>query len=349
MRFDIRYSCRFVYDDLVRESQNEVRACPLTDDHQHLVAYRVQTTPPSRVLSFTDWWGTRVDAFGVREPHLVLDVVAEATVETRPRPMITVDPRSDALATPDFRDAFAEYLERTPHADWGPAIDEQAARLAAAAGGGVVSQLLAIHRFVHSHLSYVPGSTYVGVPIDAVFARGEGVCQDFAHLAIAMCRSAGIPARYVSGYLFTSDDASGAAPSDDEVVEVQTHAWFEAAVPGVGWVALDPTNGRDVQLRHVAIGRGRDYDDVPPLRGVYAGTAGHELDVTVEIRRVGSAAMATAPASGAAPAGPMPPAPRTAPASARPRPEPGVLQQQPGVFDPRQQQAQQQQQQHASD
>ena len=87
-RFDIRYTCRFVYDDLVRESQNELRVCPLTDEHQHLVSYRVQTSPASRVFSYTDWWGTRVDAFGVREPHLVLDVVAEATVETRPRPLL---------------------------------------------------------------------------------------------------------------------------------------------------------------------------------------------------------------------------------------------------------------------
>jgi transglutaminase-like putative cysteine protease len=346
MRFDIRYSCRFVYDDLVRESQNELRACPLSDEHQHLVAYRVQTTPPSRVLSFTDWWGTRVDAFGVREPHLVLDVVAEATVETRPRPMVTADPRLATLDDVAFRDAHAEYLERTPHANWGPEVAEAAARVAASAGGGVVSQLLAIHRFVHSHLVYAPGTTYVGVPIDEVFARGQGVCQDFAHLAVAMCRSVGIPARYVSGYLFTSDDATGADTTGDDVVEVQTHAWFEAAVPGFGWVALDPTNGRDVQLRHVAIGRGRDYDDVPPLNGVFAGEAGHVLEVAVEIRRVGAGPAAPAPAL--APTR-TPPARRVPAVPPQPRPDHGGLQQQPSVADPRQQQAQQQQQRRASD
>jgi len=200
-----------------------------------------------------------------------------------------------------------------------------------------VSQLLAIHRSVNSQLAYVPGSTYVGVGVDEVFERSEGVCQDFAHLAIAMCRSVGIPARYVSGFLFTSDDATGSDDPGDiagDVVEVQTHAWFEASVPGFGWVALDPTNGREVQLRHVAIGRGRDYDDVAPLKGVYAGVAGHELQTGVEIRRVGA---------------PPPPAPPPPPTAGRtygsppgPREDRGQLQQQP--MDAYQQQQQQQQQ-----
>ena len=334
-RFDIRYTCEFVYDDLVRESQNELRVCPLTDEHQHLVSYRVQTTPASRVFSYADWWGTRVDAFGIREPHLVLDVVAEATVETFARPLLTADPRDDALADPAFRDRHAEYLERTPHANWGSGVTAEAARQAGVAGTGVVSKVLAIHRYVSSNVSYVPGSTYVGVDVDDVFDRREGVCQDFAHLAIAMCRSVGIPARYVSGYLFTVDDATGEV-GDDEVATVQTHAWFEASVPGVGWVALDPTNGKEVGTRHVTIGRGRDYDDVPPLQGVFAGTAVHQLDVAVEIRRIG------------APPAPLPRptvTPRRSGGSTPPpaREDRGHLQHQP--LDHHQQQAQQQQQQ----
>src|SRR5687768_14652637 len=163
MRFAIRYACRFTYDQLVRDSQNELRACPASDEYQNLVSYRVLTQPPSRVLSFTDWWGTRVDTFGVREPHLVLDVVAEATVDTHPRPMLTTDPRAEALADPAFRDANAEYLERTRHAAWGSEVTAEARGLASAAGSGVVSQVLALHRFVSSQLSYQPGTTYVGV------------------------------------------------------------------------------------------------------------------------------------------------------------------------------------------
>src|SRR5205085_10666109 len=102
MRFDIRYRTTFTYDNLVRESQNELRACPATDDAQQLIAYRVHTSPSSRVLSFSDYWGTRVDAFGVRSPHLSLEVSAEASVETRLRPLVTAAPRDDALRDPAF-------------------------------------------------------------------------------------------------------------------------------------------------------------------------------------------------------------------------------------------------------
>ena len=291
MRLDIRYRCRFTYDRPVRESQNELRAAPVSDPRQQLISYRVVTSPASRVSSFADYWGTRVDAFGVREPHLALDVVAEASVETRRTPLVTAAPRREALQDRVFVEEHHEYLGRSPHAAWGKGVAEEAARQAELAGPDLVSLVLAVHRRVGATMTYTPGATYVGVEVEDVLASREGVCQDYAHLAIAMCRSLGIPARYVSGYLFTSSDATGADP-DAEMVRVQTHAWFEAAVPGVGWLALDPTNAQEVGLRHVKIGHGRDYDDVPPLRGVFSGKAECDLEVSVEIRRLAQAAAA---------------------------------------------------------
>src|SRR4029077_6006320 len=121
-RFDIRYHTNFTYDDLVRESQNELRACPSTDDHQQLISYRVSTAPSSRVLSFADYWGTRVDAFGVRTPHLTLEVTAEASVETRSRALVAGSPRPDALNEPGFVDAHIEYRGRSPHCAWGKGV-----------------------------------------------------------------------------------------------------------------------------------------------------------------------------------------------------------------------------------
>ena len=136
--------------------------------------------------------------------------------------------------------------------------------------------LAAVGDWVAGRLIYEEGSSGpLDSAVDSLFA-GRGVCRDFAHLAIAMCRSVGIPARYVSGYLFTTSDATGEDP-DAEAVRVQTHAWFEAAVPGVGWLALDPTNAAEVGLRHVKIGHGRDYDDVPPLRGLPVSVGGQPL------------------------------------------------------------------------
>jgi transglutaminase-like putative cysteine protease len=283
MRLDIRYRTELIYDDLVRESQNELRACPASDDFQQLISYRMVTSPSARVHSFTDYWGTRVDAFGFRQPHLALDFVAEASVETHPRPLLTVASRLDDLRQPQFVDDHIEYLGRSPHAHWGAGVGK-AAEHAVQMADDVVGLILAVHRLVGTAMRYEPGSTYIGVDIEDVLASGQGVCQDFAHLAVGICRAAGVPARYVSGYLFTTDDATGEI-DDEKVVEVQTHAWFEAAVPRFGWLALDPTNQQPVGVRHVKIGHGRDYDDVPPLRGVYCGDAQPTVDAVVEMRR----------------------------------------------------------------
>jgi transglutaminase-like putative cysteine protease len=296
LRFDIRYTTRFTYATPVSESQNELRACPATDDRQAVLHYNVTTTPSSRVASYLDHWGTRVDTFGVRAPHDLLEVVAEATVDTSKQPLITTAPRRDALADETFRDRHLEFLTPSMHVRWGDDVGAAARRAADLAGDDVIGAVLSVHRAVGGALEYVPGETYVGVRVDDVFAAGRGVCQDFAHLAVAMYRSLGIPARYVSGFLFTSSDATGAEVAGDEV-HVETHAWVEVAIPtgpgtggrsgpAVTWFALDPTNQQEVGERHVTIGRGRDYDDVAPFRGVFSGRSDHELDVTVVMRRL---------------------------------------------------------------
>jgi transglutaminase-like putative cysteine protease len=285
VRLDIRYRCAFEYGALVHESQNELRACPVSDAHQTLLGYRVTTSPASRIFSFYDYWGTRVDTFGVREPHIFLEVVAEATVETKSTPLLTTSPDFAALRDPAFVEEHWEYLERTPHADWTTDLHIEAQKQLDLTGPEVVSATLGIHRRVGTLLTYRPGATYVGVTVDEVLKRAEGVCQDYAHLSVAMCRSVGIPARYVSGYLFTNRDDTGDDVDGDEVT-VQTHAWFEAAIPGVGWLALDPTNRQAVGLRHVKIAHGRDYDDVSPLRGTYSGPKNATLEVSVEMRRL---------------------------------------------------------------
>jgi transglutaminase-like putative cysteine protease len=140
----------------------------------------------------------------------------------------------------------------------------------------------AIADTVSAGLAYAPGATFVGVDIGEVLTQGKGVCQDFAHLAISMYRSQGIPARYVSGYLYATDQMEAVVPTDPEV-EIQTHAGVEVFVPGHGWWALDPTNHQPAGELHVKIGHGRDYQDVMPLRGVYHGDADHELGVRVQI------------------------------------------------------------------
>ncbi len=284
VRYNIRYATTLEYPGDARESQNEVRACPASDDHQRLIHYSISTTPSARCASFDDYWGTRVDAFGVRPPHPSLEITAEASVETRAAPLVTTAPPLFLLGEQTFKDGHVEYLVPSPHVSWNGGVTDAARECADQVQADVVSVTLAIHRFVGTTINYAPGCTEIGEAVEAVLSNRQGVCQDMAHLNIAMCRSLGIPARYVSGYFFAADERTGEDVEDDEV-EVQTHAWVEVAVPGDGWLALDPTNTQAVGQRHIKIGHGRDYGDVPPFRGVFSGAGAANLSASVTIQR----------------------------------------------------------------
>jgi transglutaminase-like putative cysteine protease len=281
MRLEIRYLNEFNYREPAWESHNLLRACPANDDHQRLIAYRVEVTPTARVHSYTDYWGTRVDEFGIVEPHRDLRIMAESTVETAAPRVPSGEATVDSLDI--VRAELSSFLRPSPHAIWDGPIEE-AARVAVRGAVDVVDVATAVSDTVTSTLDYVPGATYVGVDVADVMAQGKGVCQDFAHLGIAMYRSIGIPARYVSGYLYAVEQTSAVAPDEPEL-SVQTHAWLEVFVPGYGWWGLDPTNAQPVGELHVKIGHGRDYQDVMPLRGVYHGGADHQLGVQVRISR----------------------------------------------------------------
>ena len=163
-----------------------------------------------------------------------------------PRPLVTVSPRLAELERPAFRDAHVEYLEPSEHTEWNG--DVSAGRPSGSPPSPATTWWASCWRCTASCTppsSTRPGATYIGVDVNEVLAQAKGVCQDYAHLAVALCRSVGIPARYVSGYFFASSDATGADVDGDQV-QVQTHAWFEAAIPDWGWLALDPTNAQQV-------------------------------------------------------------------------------------------------------
>ena len=285
MRLGIAYRMHFRYSEAVTESQNEVRVRPRDDDHQQVLSYRLTTRPHLQVLPLYDYWGTTVEHLGIRTPHTELELVAEATVETRPRPAPGEAVAAAMLSGTGFQIAHLEFLAPSQHVEWasGDAVEQRAAP--AVAGASAVQDMVqAVVADVRGALAYRQGVTDIGVTLTEVLEGGAGVCQDFAHLAIGMLRSVGIPARYVSGYLFAADETAPDAESSD-VVSVQTHAWIEAALPGWGWWALDPTNGSEVGERHVVIGRGRDYSDVPPVRGAFTGSGTAAVDAEVVIGR----------------------------------------------------------------
>ena len=285
MRLGISYRIHFRYLEAVTESQNEVRVRPRDDGFQRVLSYRLTSQPHVQVLGVLDYWGTTVEHLGVRTPHTELQLLAEAAVETDPRPTPTEAAAVGTQADADFRSAHVEFLAQSQHVHWdsGDAVERRAA--SAVAGASSVQEMIAaVVADVRETLAYEQGATDIGVSLAELLAGGAGVCQDFAHLAAGMLRSVGVPTRYVSGYLFAADEASLDAGTAD-MVSVQTHAWIEAAVPGWGWWALDPTNGGEVGERHVVIGCGRDYGDVPPVRGAFIGSGTAEVDAEVVIGR----------------------------------------------------------------
>jgi len=290
MRLGIAYRLHFRYSEAVTESQNEVRVRPRDDEHQRVLSYRLTSRPQLNVLPVPDYWGTAVEYLGIRTPHTELELVAEAAVETRPRRAPAETAAVSDLAGTDFRTAHLEFLTPSQHVQWtsGDAVERRAA-IAVEGAISVQDMVAAVVADVRAALTYRQGVTDIGVTLAELLVGGAGVCQDFAHLATGMLRSVGVPTRYVSGYLFAADETAPDAGSADagaaDVVSVQTHAWIEAAVPGCGWWALDPTNGGEVGERHVVIGCGRDYGDVPPVRGAFTGSGTAQVDAEVVIGR----------------------------------------------------------------
>lgn len=274
MELGLRYVTRFLYSTPVWESHNALRACPAHGDGQQLLAYQVDIEPEASVYSYEDEWGTRVDTFGILDAHTELVVIARAQVDTRERHTPENAP-IEAVSETAYRDGLWAFLQPTRHTQWGYKL-AGVSRQVVSEHQDVVGAVSAVDGRLRDTMEYKPGATEIGVDVESVWATGVGVCQDFAHLMIAMLRSVGVAARYVSGYFYAADPAHPETSQNDEIV-VATHAWVEVAVPGSGWWAIDPTNTAAVGERHVKIGHGRDYDDVTPLRGVYYGESEHQL------------------------------------------------------------------------
>lgn len=275
-RVQITHRSGYRYRGEVTSSYNEARITPLSTHRQMVLDAAVTVAPRASVFRYWDYWGTLVDAFEVHEPHAELAVTGTSVVETS-APAGSPSPLGwELLTRPEVTDEFAELLAPTPYAP----VDEEIADAAAASAAGR-DPLEACHAAVdwaRSRLRYEAGATTVRTPGAEALRQGGGVCQDFAHVTLALLRSMGVPARYTSGYLHPHRDAAVGEP-----VEGQSHAWVEAWVGD--WAPLDPTNLAPVGERHVVVGRARDYADVCPLKGIYHGGPAEALKVTVELTR----------------------------------------------------------------
>ncbi|GGF28210.1 transglutaminase family protein [Williamsia phyllosphaerae] len=278
-RLRVVHSTGFAYNAPVTSSYNEARLTPRSDNRQNVIVNRVETVPATRSYRYTDYWGTAVTAFDLHAPHEELEVSGSSVVETEAgnRPTESEQTDWDDLKTEYVIDRFDEVLGKTDYVPRNRQLAATARKLSK--GLDPSAAVVAICSWVHSEMQYVPGTTGVHTSAVDAWSERKGVCQDYAHLTLLMLRSLGIPARYVSGYLHPSRDAA-----IDQVVEGQSHAWIEAWT-GTWW-GYDPTNDVPINEQHVSVGIGRDYSDVPPLKGIYTGGGATDLDVVVEITRL---------------------------------------------------------------
>ncbi len=276
MQLRVRHTTGFTYAEGAEASYNEARMTPLTTSDQVVLRSRVEVSPTAWSQEYRDYWGTVVTAFEVHEPHDALTVVATSTVESTPHAVDVAPVGWADLAA--VSDEWCEFLVLDtwvrPHDDLGAQLD---ALQASSDTPGEYA--VGVFGLVHDHLRYLPGVTQVSTTAAEAWEAGAGVCQDVAHATLGALRRAGIPARYVSGYLHPSTE-----PVVGETVEGESHAWVEYW--DGDWRGFDPTNAVVPGDRHVLVARGRGYGDCPPLRGIYSTPGASELFVSVEVTRL---------------------------------------------------------------
>lgn len=277
-RLRIEHATGFTYEGDVTASYNEARMLPSSTSSQFVLSSQLEIEPHASVSHYVDYFGTRVAAFDVLSPHHSLNITARSLVEVRPQPIAYVDMSWDELHAIVGRSiSTVEMLSQTPRTQPHREVKELARRIAGAHDTpGRAAHAIAMT--IGDAVEYVQGVTEVHSTASEAWEARKGVCQDIAHITLGALREVGIPARYVSGYLHPLADAPVGVPVDGE-----SHAWVEWYAGD--WQGFDPTNNIEIGDRHVLVGRGRDYTDVPPLRGVYAGPFTSKLHVKVTITR----------------------------------------------------------------
>ncbi|SHI12517.1 transglutaminase family protein [Streptomyces sp. 3214.6] len=276
-RLRIRHTTQVSYAQAAVSSHNEVRMTPLTLPGQTTLDARVTIRPAATTWSYWDYWGTQVTAFELMDPHADLTITASSLVETSPPAGLPPSPAWAEITERTATSRLLEFAGPTVRTTVPPKLVKKARK--AAAGLDPHETVVAVSSLVADRVTYLPGVTGVNTSAAEAWEQGAGVCQDIAHVTIALLRGLGLPTRYVSGYLHPEREAELHRP-----VAGQSHAWVEYWAGD--WHGYDPTNRTRADESHVVVGRGRDYDDVTPHKGVYRGVAGGPPEVTVEFTRV---------------------------------------------------------------
>jgi transglutaminase-like putative cysteine protease len=273
MILEVQHETQLAYTEPVTESTTELRMEPASDADQTCHTFHASVRPAAEVFRYQDGFGNHVHHFNLLAAHHHVRLLAASVVETHPRPR---DPRSSEAAYPLAPERLDlgvhDFVQCCGPVRHTPRLDPLLGALRPHPGARLADLALRTARYIHEHFTYAPDVTLASSPIDDVLEKGKGVCQDFTHLMIAVLRSFGVPARYVSGYIHR--------PNKDS----QSHAWCEVWLPGLGWLGIDPTNDCLAGDHFVKVAVGRDFSDVPPNKGVYRGRAQESMLVRVETR-----------------------------------------------------------------
>jgi transglutaminase-like putative cysteine protease len=273
MILEIQHETHLTYSEPVAESVAEVRMEPASDADQSCRSFHLAVSPATGRFRYQDGFGNHVHHFNVLPAHREVRVLAASVVETHPRPRDLGECRA---AWPMAAEAggleVLDFLRLRGAVRGSARLSALVDRLRPAEGTPVVDVVLGVSRHIHENFQYARDVTLASSPVDDILSVGKGVCQDFTHLMLALLRSLGIPARYVSGYIHRKD------------LESQSHAWCEVWLPELGWIGIDPTNDRLVDEHFVKVAIGRDFTDVPPNKGTYRGKAQEKILVRVQTR-----------------------------------------------------------------
>lgn len=290
MKYRITHTTTYQYSQPASLSQNELFLTPRSTSRQQALQSQLQFDPqPQYLHRRIDYFGNIAHVFMVQQPHSRLSLTATSVVRTAR----AADPQSEATpsweevgqrlrahAAADDLDAY-QFVFASPLIALTAEIREYGQRSFPPGTPVLAGGIDLIHR-IYTEFAYDKTASTVDTPLTEVLANRRGVCQDFAHLAIACLRSLGLAARYVSGYLETLPP-----PGKPKLVGADaSHAWISLYVPDLGWVDLDPTNNLLPGESHITLAWGRDYSDVAPVKGVVMGGGSHALDVQVEVKKI---------------------------------------------------------------
>lgn len=280
MKLHVLHRTNFTYQTPVRDSLNEVRLQPVETANQKVENFALKIAPYAQPKHQLDFYLNHVHRFDVLAPHTILEVEANSIIHTvapvdpLDGPVVPLDAMSKCL---DLADCF-DFLQPSTYISLDAEIVKVAQKITCDCDDAWCA-VLALLNFIDSEFRYQPAVTNVHTKMSEALRLRQGVCQDFAHVVIGLCRALKIPARYVSGYLYNG-------PTEQLKGAQASHAWLEVFLPGHGWIGIDPTNHMQASERHVRIAAGRDYADVSPIRGTYRGTGERTLRVDVLVTKI---------------------------------------------------------------